>query len=84
MAIKDYTTSADGIEQHFAANHVGHFLLTELLMNKILLAGTNARIVFVASLGYISGGIRIDDYNFQVINYTETTTCIPGLLNRTL
>lgn len=66
MAIKDYTTSADGIEMQLAANHVGHFLLTRLLMDKILLAGQGSRIVYVSSLGYMSGGIRVDDYNFRV------------------
>ena len=66
MAIKDYTVSRDGIEMQFAANHVGHFLLTSLLMNKILSAGSGARIVNVSSLGYMSGGIRVDDYNFKV------------------
>ena len=66
MAIENYTLSTDGIEQHFAANHIGHFLLTSLLMHKILLAGPGARIVFVSSLGYMSGGIRVNDYNFDV------------------
>ena len=66
MAIKEYTTSTDGVEMQLAANHVGHFLLTKLLMDKILLAGKGARIVNVSSLGYMSGGIRVDDYNFNV------------------
>ena len=61
MAIKDYTISADGIEQHLAANHIGHFLLTKLLMPKILLGGRDARIVSISSLGYMSGGVRIND-----------------------
>ena len=66
MAIKDYSTSADGIETQFAANHVGHFLLTKLLMEKMLAGGKGARIINVSSQGYMSGGIRVDDYNFKV------------------
>lgn len=73
MAIKDYTTSVDGIEMQFAANHVGHFLLMKLLMDKILSAGNGARIVSVTSLGYMSGGVRIDDYNFKVLTRSRAS-----------
>ena len=66
MAIKEYSTSVDGIETQFAANHIGHFLLTKLLMEKILAAGAGARIINVSSQGYMSGGVRVDDYNFKV------------------
>ena len=38
MAIKKYTTSADGFEMQFATNYLGHFLLTNLLMSKIVAA----------------------------------------------
>lgn len=66
MALKDYTTSTDGIESQLATNHVGHFLLTKLLIGKILSAGDGARVVYVTSLGYMSGGVRVNDYNFEV------------------
>lgn len=68
MALKDYEKSKDGIEMQLAANHVGHFLLTNLLMPQILAAGKGARIINVASFGYMSGGIYFDDPNFKVIN----------------
>ena len=66
MAVKEYTKSVDGIELHFAANHIGHFLLTNLLMPKILAAGKGARIINVSSGGYICSGIRFEDWNFKV------------------
>lgn len=66
MAVKDYTTTAEGIELQFGANHIGHFLLTSLLMPKILAAGKGARIVNVSSFGYLSAGVRFDDWNFKV------------------
>ena len=72
MAIKDYTASVDGVEMQFAVNHVGHFLLTKLLMDKILLAGRGARIVNVTSLGYMSGVVRVDDYNFKVSHLAKS------------
>lgn len=66
MAVKEYTKSAGGIEMQFAANHVGHFLLTNLLMDKLFAAGEGARIINVASGGYVSSGVRFDDWNFKV------------------
>lgn len=72
MAIKEYTATKDGIELQFASNHVGHFLLTNLLMPKILAAGEGARVINVASFGYMSGGVRFDDPNFKVNNASST------------
>lgn len=48
--------TADGIELHFGTNHVGHFLLTRLLQDKI--KENSARIVVVSSLMHQRG--RID------------------------
>jgi NAD(P)-dependent dehydrogenase (short-subunit alcohol dehydrogenase family) len=64
-----YAKTDDGIESQFATNHIGHFLLTKLLMEKILVAGTGSRIVNVSSSA-IRGTIRFDDYNFQVPLYS--------------
>ncbi|KAF2898674.1 hypothetical protein ILUMI_07508 [Ignelater luminosus] len=43
--------TVDGYETQFATNHLGHFLLTLLLMPKII-KSTPARIVNVSSLGH--------------------------------
>lgn len=66
MAIKDYTTTPEGIEMQFAANYVGHFLLTNLLMPKIFASGKGARIINVASGAYTLSSVRFDDWNFKV------------------
>lgn len=63
MATETYTKTVDGIEHQFGANHIGPFLLTNLLMDKI---GNGARIVNVTSMGYEAAGIRFDDWNFSV------------------
>ena len=63
MAVKDYTETKDGFESQFGANHLGHFLLTNLLIGKIANGG---RIINLTSMGYESEEIRFDDYNFQV------------------
>ena len=47
-----YGTTVDGLELQFGTNYVSHFLLTNLLMPKILAAGHDARVVNVSSLGH--------------------------------
>jgi NAD(P)-dependent dehydrogenase (short-subunit alcohol dehydrogenase family) len=64
MAVKEYATTEDGIESQFGINHIAHFLLTNLLMPKILAAGEGARIVNVSSDGYLISPFRFDDFNF--------------------
>ncbi|KAK9365629.1 short-chain dehydrogenase [Lipomyces kononenkoae] len=65
MAVKEFETSKEGIEIQFAANHIGHFLLTNLLMPKLVAAGPGARIVNVSSIGYLLSEVRFEDLNFQ-------------------
>ncbi|TGO49149.1 hypothetical protein BCON_0219g00080 [Botryotinia convoluta] len=56
MGVRDYTTSKQGVEGQFAANYLGHFLLTNLLMDRIIAAREEgAVIVNVGSLGYELG-----------------------------
>ncbi|KEY64662.1 hypothetical protein S7711_02862 [Stachybotrys chartarum IBT 7711] len=59
-----YGLSKDGFETQFAANHLSHFLLTNLLMEKILKA-ESPRVVNVASDGHRLGPIRWGDINFD-------------------
>lgn len=47
--------TADGIELHFGTNHLGHFLLTRLLQDKI--TENKARIVIVSSMLHQKGVI---------------------------
>lgn len=51
VGIKELQTNAQGIEAHFATNHLGHFLLTGLLLD-LLKKSNSARIVTVSSAGY--------------------------------
>ena len=66
MGIPEFKKSEDGIELQFASNHVGHFLLTNLLIEKIIAARRGARIVNVSSNGFELGEVRFDDWNFHV------------------
>lgn len=64
MAV-EYKLSSDGFESQLATNHLGHFLFTNLIMDKIL-AASSPRIVNVSSGGHRLGHFRWDDYNFDV------------------
>ncbi|KAH8599220.1 putative retinol dehydrogenase 12 [Bisporella sp. PMI_857] len=59
-----YSKTDDGLESQFAVNHVSHFLLTNLLMPKIL-ASRAPRIVNVSSWGHLRSGIRFGDLDFN-------------------
>ncbi len=54
-----YQKSADGLELTFAANYLGPWLLTRLLLDA-LVAGTDARIVTVASAVHLRGELDPD------------------------
>ncbi|PVH86109.1 NAD(P)-binding protein [Cadophora sp. DSE1049] len=58
-----YVNSVDGIESQFATNHVGHFLLVNLLRGKLRVRGT--RVVVVGSSAHAHGGVRFEDWNFE-------------------
>lgn len=61
----DYQISEDGFESQLATNHLGPFLFTNLIMNKIL-ASKSPRVVMVSSDGHRLNPFRFDDYNFEV------------------
>jgi NAD(P)-dependent dehydrogenase (short-subunit alcohol dehydrogenase family) len=52
--------TADGLERTFALNHMGYFLLTDLLLD-VLKASAPARIVNVSSDAHRRGSINFDD-----------------------
>ena len=65
--------SAEGWEMQFATNHLGHFLLTGLLM-PALRAGVPARIVNVSSRGHRFSPVVFDDIHFEKREYDKFTS----------
>lgn len=59
------STTADGIERTFALNHLGYFLLTQLLLDR-LRASAPARIVNVASSAHRSAKLDLADVALTV------------------
>ncbi|KAH7425619.1 hypothetical protein KP509_11G063200 [Ceratopteris richardii] len=58
----------DGFEMQFGVNHLGHFLLTKLLLKTLAesaTAGSNSRVVVLASLAERLGKIDFNDLNFK-------------------
>lgn len=62
-----FALNEDGIESQFATNHIGPWLFTNLIMDKLVTA--KGRIVNVSSVGHVYGGVRFDDWNFEVRTY---------------
>ena len=56
--------TADGFEMQFGTNHLGHFLFTDLLHDR-LVAASPSRVVVLSSAGHRYSGIRWDDPNFE-------------------
>lgn len=60
--------TVDGYELQFGTNHLGHFLLFQLLKPTLLASSTpefNSRVVSVSSYGHRYAPVRFGDYNFE-------------------
>lgn len=65
-----FTRTVDGSELQFGTNHLGHFLLAQLLLPALENAD-HARIVVVTSAGHRRGPINLDDLNFEREEYDK-------------
>ncbi|KUJ13092.1 NAD(P)-binding protein [Mollisia scopiformis] len=70
LNIPTWQGTKEGIETHFGTNHIGLFLLTNLLLPVVLSAASSntpgsTRIVNLTSAGHRLSPIRFSDYNFK-------------------
>jgi NAD(P)-dependent dehydrogenase (short-subunit alcohol dehydrogenase family) len=63
-----FGTTADGFELQFGTNHLGHFLLANLLA-PALVAAAPARVVSLSSRGHRFSDVDLDDPNFERTPY---------------
>ena len=70
-------TTIDGFEEQFAVNHLGHFLLSSLLINKMVQTAQQykeARILFLSSGAHKrTKGIDFNDLNWEKRKYNGIT-----------
>ncbi|CAL1675389.1 unnamed protein product [Lasius platythorax] len=71
VAFHPYQKTEDGNEMTLQTNHLGHFLLTLLLLPKMQSSSPGCRIVNVSSIFHIVGNINFDDINLEK-SYTPT------------
>ena len=75
MAVPERTLTAEGIEMQFATNHIGPFLLTNLLIPKLLSSSPSAdsssagpRVINLSSHAYRYSPLRFSDPSFSKPN----------------
>ena len=73
MGVQERTLTRDGIEMHFATNHIGHWLLTCLIVPKLIKAAQSnpkgtTRVVNVSSASPMASSMRWSDINFDKKN----------------
>lgn len=59
-----YGTTEDGFERQLGTNHLGHFTLTGLLLDK-LLATPGSRVVNISSMAHSQGSIDFSNLNYD-------------------
>ena len=66
-----YSKPEDGFEMQIGTNHFGHFVLTNLLLKK-LVASAPSRVVSVSSVMHKRGKIDFDDINCNQKSYSDS------------
>lgn len=65
-----YMETEDGFEMQFGTNHLGHFLMTNLLV-PALLKGAPSRVVALSSRGHHMSGVDFEDVGFKNREYNK-------------
>ncbi|KAH7136123.1 hypothetical protein B0J11DRAFT_480402 [Dendryphion nanum] len=68
MGIPNRTVTVDGFETQFGTNHLGHFLLFQLLKSALLSSATPelpSRVIALTSAVHKHSPVLVDDYNLE-------------------
>src|SRR5277367_5083018 len=65
VMVPPLSRTAEGFELQFGTNHLGHFALTNLLLDQL-----SGRVVTVSSMAHRSGRIDFDDLNWERKSYS--------------
>lgn len=88
LMVPEHRFTKEGIEFQFGTNHIGPFLFTNLLMDKMRRATSEAtpgatRIVNVSSSAHSFSPLRFSDYNFTSTNLPpeeRPPSGLPGII----
>ena len=64
------TRTEDGFEMQLGTNHLGHFLLTNLLLPLVQSAGPGSRIITVSSMAHEFAQMQWEDLNWEKTPYS--------------
>lgn len=67
ILVPPFALTVDGFELQFGTNHLGHFVLTNLLLPQI-----SGRVLTVASNAHRIGGLDFDDLNWTTRRYSRS------------
>uniref|UniRef100_A0A183A018 Dehydrogenase/reductase SDR family member 12 n=1 Tax=Echinostoma caproni TaxID=27848 RepID=A0A183A018_9TREM len=71
LSLDIFSTTKDGFEQVIGVNHLGHFLLTELMLPALKAAGSPSRIIIVSSMVHYYGQLCKPDLQPTEENYGQ-------------
>lgn len=75
-----YSLTEDGFEMQFGTNHIGHFLLTNLLLDRLKECAPS-RVVVVASLAHTAGYLDFNDMMWKKRYNSQLSYCRSKLAN---
>jgi NAD(P)-dependent dehydrogenase (short-subunit alcohol dehydrogenase family) len=75
--VPPYGVTKDGFESQFGVNYIANFLLVQLLLPKIKVAGPSSSIIIVASSAVRNGVVHFGDVGFSVRDAKSRLYLVP-------
>lgn len=77
MGVQERTLTEDGVEMHFATNHIGHWLFTCLIMPKIIEASKHSPRGATRIVNLSSGSPQVSNMRWSDINFDKKNNELP-------